>query len=123
MRSAESNTPLASPRAWPCPEPVPPSLQLLEDMKAADVQPDVITYTALIGAAGRAGEWRGALGYLTKMQATGVAPNLYTYSRSPPPSAPGGPACDSVCLFWGDMRVIVIATPTPGLDAQRLKFC
>ena len=45
-----------------------------------DMAPDVVTYTALIGAYGRAGMLERAVAVLEEMKAAGVRPNSWTFT-------------------------------------------
>jgi pentatricopeptide repeat domain-containing protein 1 len=49
-------------------------------MKEANVTPNVITYTALINACGKGGQWEEALKLLDAMEEDKVTPDTITYN-------------------------------------------
>ena len=52
------------------------ALALLDQMRAAGVQPDVVTYSSLIAACQACGgRWQAALALLDQMQAEGAHPD------------------------------------------------
>ena len=53
---------------------------VLDEAKAAGHQPNVVMYTTLINAYGRAGQLQAAIAVLDEMQAAGVSPNSMTYT-------------------------------------------
>jgi pentatricopeptide repeat domain-containing protein 1 len=66
------------------------ALQLLEEMQAKGVEPNVITYNATISACEKARNWAKALQLLEEMQAKGVEPNVITYSATISACGKGG---------------------------------
>jgi pentatricopeptide repeat protein len=54
--------------------------KLLDDMRAARIEPTVITYTTLIHVLGQAGQWQKAQAALLRMQKDGLVPDLTLYN-------------------------------------------
>ncbi|CAD7949507.1 unnamed protein product [Amoebophrya sp. A120] len=52
--------------------------QVLEDMKAAKIEPDARTYNSLLDAYGRRGDWEGVTDVLQQMKAAKIAQNVAT---------------------------------------------
>ncbi len=59
---------------WTC------AAELLQHMQAQGCPPDVVTYTALISACGRAGEWQRALAAFGNMAHQGCRPDTIVYN-------------------------------------------
>ena len=56
------------------------SLATFEKLKAAGLQPSIITYSALISALGKGRQWARALSTFAELKAAGLEPNVITYS-------------------------------------------
>ena len=55
---------------------------LVEEMRAAGVAPNVITYNAAFSACEKGGQWECAVGLMEEMRAAGVAPDVITYNAA-----------------------------------------
>ena len=58
------------------------ALSLLEEMRAAGVAPNVISFNAAISACGKGGRWERALSLLEEMRAAGVAPDVISFNAA-----------------------------------------
>ena len=58
------------------------ALSLLDEMRASNVMPDVISFNAAISACGKAGKWERALSLLEEMRASGVMPDVISFSAA-----------------------------------------
>jgi pentatricopeptide repeat domain-containing protein 1 len=66
------------------------ALQLLEEMQAKGVEPNVFTYNATTSACEKGGQWEKALQLLEEMQAKGLEPNAITCSATTSACEKGG---------------------------------
>ena len=58
------------------------ALELLAEMQAQGLEPNVITYNAAISACEKGSQWQQALELLAEMQAQGLEPNVISYSAA-----------------------------------------
>ena len=75
------------------------ALALLDEMRAAGLAPNVITYNATISACEKGGQWERALGLLDEMRAAGLAPDVITYNAAIQTCAAGGQPERATDLF------------------------
>jgi pentatricopeptide repeat domain-containing protein 1 len=55
-------------------------VRVFEDMRAADVQPDTVTYNTLLTACANGGQWQEAVRVFEDMRVAGVLPDTITYN-------------------------------------------
>lgn len=53
------------------------ALEVFDAMVAAEISPDVITYSALITACEKVGSWETALELFTEMTSSGISPGAF----------------------------------------------
>jgi pentatricopeptide repeat protein len=55
-------------------------MQIYEQMKAEDIQPDILTYTALIAACSHSGQVEQSMKLYEEMKSAGIDANTRTYA-------------------------------------------
>jgi pentatricopeptide repeat protein len=58
------------------------AVDLLAEMRARGIEPDVITYSATISACEKGGQWEKAVELFEEMRARGIVPNVITYNAT-----------------------------------------
>eukprot|EP00439_Symbiodinium_sp_Y106_P045967 s3564_g5.t2 len=81
---------------------------LLQDVRASDVQPDIGAYTSVLGACDNDGRWEAALGVLRSMAMDGVQASLNPYAAAQS-------ACER-CRQW--MEVVDLIRALKGSSVQ-----
>jgi pentatricopeptide repeat domain-containing protein 1 len=84
---------------------------MFEDMRAAGVLPDTVTYSTLITACANGGQWQEAVRVFEDMRAARVLPNTITYNTLITACANGGQWQEAVRVFK-DMRAAGIPANT-----------
>lgn len=71
-----------------CPPPPPPpcfhrqALELLAELQADGLAPNIVTYTTAVEACASAGKYRSAMALLEEMPSAGIEPTVVTFSTA-----------------------------------------
>ena len=83
---------------YSCHAQVEAALQIFEDMVARGCERNVITYSSLISACEKAGQWRLALQLFDEMHRDGCKPNVVTHNALIAACGQGIFSCSPVCV-------------------------